>query len=135
MPKENAIPIPGTAAKKPLMLLLVKRTCIFLLIMSLLTAFMYAVGNAQDFLPSTQLSLLSLSSGLGTLTGVDALYGVALSVIAAVSRKRRSGTEESLPTRRLRPVAAALSYLLLAAYGFVLAGGSSVILIAAAGNA
>jgi len=108
--------------KKLLIMLLVKRAVLFLFALNFLSLFLYVVGTAQEFLDSTQLMLLRISSALGLLVAIAALYGFAFNVFFLVRR------------RKLSFLAGTLSYLLLAIAGAVIASLISFILVALSGN-
>ena len=58
--------------------ILVNRTVIFFFFMCLLTMALYVVGTIQEFIDSTQLSLLKLYVILGIFLFVTSAYGVLL---------------------------------------------------------
>lgn len=115
-------------APKAVILLLVKRTALFFFFMSLLSIFLFLVGNAQDFQEVTQLSLLSLCTLFGALTAVDAIYGAFISFTATIVAVAQRG-------RAAPRLTGFFFYLLLGVYGLLVSIIASVIIIATKGNA
>ncbi len=95
---------------------------LFLAVMSALTLFLYGVGTAQDFLESTQIGLLRLSSLFGLLLTVGSAYGALLDVFFAFARRNR------------RFLLGSLAYVLSALFGAAAAVFSNGVLVVAAGN-
>jgi hypothetical protein len=74
-------------AYKPLALIIVKRTAIFLLVICVVSLFYWIVGSVSSFLDTTQAMLLDLMrlSSLGLL--IAAGIGIILSLALAVLRR------------------------------------------------
>ena len=107
---------------KPLILLLVKRTVLFLLAVCVLLLFVYAIGTAQDFLDSTQISVLRVISVVGLLLAVGSVYGFIIDTgFAAIAGSPRY-------------ILGSLSYLALALAGFGAAVFSIFLLATITGN-
>ncbi|HCM26160.1 MAG: hypothetical protein A2Z99_11855 [Treponema sp. GWB1_62_6] len=109
--------------RKPLIVLLVKRTAVFLLAVCALLVFIYAIGTAQDFLDSTQSFIIRGLSAIGLLLAVGSAYGFAIDIWIAVA------------SRATRHLFGALSYLVLVFIGLGAAAFSAFLLSAIAGNA
>jgi len=108
--------------RKPLIVLLVKRTVLFLSVVCALIIFLYAIGTVQEFLDSTQIGLLRAASSLGLLVAAGAAYGCVLDVWAAVALRNR------------RFLLGSGAYLLTAALGLAAAAFASGLLAVIAGN-
>lgn len=107
---------------KPLLVLLVKRTSIFLFACCALVAYLYGVGTFQGFLDSTQLFLLDLLSTGGLLLGVSSVYGAVLAAWEIFGRKKPSYA------------AAVAGYAFLASCGAAFALFASFVLALSAGK-
>ena len=74
---------------KPLLLILIKRTAIFLLVICALSLFYWIVGSLSSFLDETQSMLLDImricSLGIIVASGLGALS----SIVSAIVRRRR----------------------------------------------
>jgi hypothetical protein len=66
--------------KEKILYVLVNRMVIFLFVMCLLTLSLYAAGTIQDFIDSTQLSLLQLYEVLGIFLMLTSLCGIMLNI-------------------------------------------------------
>ena len=66
--------------REKLLQILVSRAVIFFLFMSIFTLLLYAAGTAQEFLDSTQLSLLRLYSVLGFFLAASSICGMFLDI-------------------------------------------------------
>ncbi len=108
--------------EKSLVILLLNRTVVFLLCMTLLAVFLYAIGTVQGFMDATQFFLLRLISVLGFVFGISALYALLLDLFMLAK------------TRSLHFLGGALAYFLLFGLGGGLSMFSSFILAAAAGS-
>ena len=93
--------------KERLLPILVNRTVVFFFLMCLLTLFLYAVGTVQDFIDSTQLSLLRLYGVLGIFLTIASVYGIALNLGRLIKNKKS------------RYLLRAGGYMLLVIFGFV----------------
>jgi len=107
--------------QKLLVALLVKRTVLFLLIMTMLVLFMYAVGTGQGFMDSTQFLLLRLMAGLALLLSIGGAYGAIMDFVLVV----RGGVAY---------LAGTAAYLVLAIFGVSLSALAAFILAVTAGN-
>ena len=92
-------------AEKPLILILVKRTAIFLFFICAVSIFYWIVGSLSSFLDSTQTMLLDImrisSLGVMTASGLGMLFSLVLSI-----------------ARRFRPsLVGLLGYLIAAGVG------------------
>jgi hypothetical protein len=108
--------------QKPLIVLMVKRVVFFLAIVCSLTAFLYGIGNAQDFLDSTQLVLLRLSATLGILLTVSAVFGMGIDIYFCIRG------------RSLRFLWGAFAYCLIVGFGVFSAVFFNGVLVLVAGN-
>lgn len=109
-------------SRKPLIILLVKRAVLFLTVMCALVVFLYGIGNAQEFLDSTQVSLLGAASALGLLVAVGAAYGCALDVYAVFALRSK------------RYLIGGGVYLIVALFGLAVAVSASGLLVAISGR-
>lgn len=75
--------------REKLLPILVNRTALFLFLMCLVTLFMYAVGTVQDFIDSTQLSLLRFYTVLGIFLTVVSVYGMVIDLERLLRLKKR----------------------------------------------
>jgi hypothetical protein len=91
--------------KEKLLPILVSRTVIFFSFMCLLTLFLYAAGTTQEFVDSTQLSLLRLYTVLGIFLTVGSVCGMALDL------------KRLIKIKKIRYLMRAGGYLLLAVLG------------------
>ena len=64
--------------EKKFLPLLISRTVIFFFVMCLLNMILYVIGTVQDFIDSTQLSLLRLHVVLGIFLTFSSLFGIGL---------------------------------------------------------
>ncbi|HUX21606.1 MAG TPA: hypothetical protein VMW69_10245 [Spirochaetia bacterium] len=64
----------------------VARICFFLFFFSLLVLSLFLLGNFQNFLDSTQVSLLHIFEGSSLLYVVTTLYYVVLRIVTAIRR-------------------------------------------------
>ena len=73
-----------TPAEKPFILIIVKRTAIFLLVICSVSLFYWIVGSASSFLDETQSMLLGImrisSLGIVVASGIGVLLSVALGI-------------------------------------------------------
>jgi hypothetical protein len=95
---------------------------VFILLMTIITAFLYAIGTVQGFMDSTQLLLLRLSVIWGALLAAASFYGLVLDIILFV----RVG--------KLRSLGGASVYLLLGITGLAVLTIALSIITMAAGN-
>jgi hypothetical protein len=108
--------------KKPFIAILVKRAILFFFLLCVVTAFLYGIGTAQEFMDSTQLMLLRLSVVLGLSLAVGSVYGIALNFwLAFNDRKYRFFTGAGI-------------YILLGIFGALMATLAAFIIVAAGGN-
>jgi hypothetical protein len=108
--------------KKPIIIILVKRAVLFFFFLCALTAFLYGIGTAQEFMDRTQLLLLRLSVVFGLSLGVGSIYGIALNFwLGFQGRKFRFFGEAGL-------------YTILGIFGAVIATLAALIIVAAGGN-
>jgi hypothetical protein len=91
--------------EKPLALIIVKRSSIFLFVMFFLASFYWVVGSFRSFLEETQLMLLGLLRWASMGLSAVAALGMVLS-LAYLAYRRRAGT-----------LAALLGYAILVACG------------------
>ena len=75
--------------KEKLVRILVNRTAIFFFLMCLLVLFLYVIGTVQDFIDSTQISLLRLYVVLGIFLTIASVYGIAVDVERFLKMKKR----------------------------------------------
>jgi hypothetical protein len=74
--------------KEKLLPVLVNRTVIFFFLTCLLTLFFYIAGTVQNFIDSTQLTLLKLYTVLGVFLTVSSLSGIILAVLRYIRMKK-----------------------------------------------
>jgi hypothetical protein len=108
--------------KKPVIAILIKRAILFFFFLCALTAFLYGIGTAQEFMDRTQLLLLRLSIVFGLSLAAGSLYGIALNCWFVFHDRKR------------RFVAGAGLYLLLGLFGAAIATLAAFIIVAAGGN-
>jgi hypothetical protein len=108
--------------KKPVIVILVKRAILFFFFLCVLTAFLYGIGTAQEFMDRTQLMLLRLSVVLGLSLAVGSVYGIALNFWLA------------LTDRKYRFFGGAGMYMLSGLFGAATATLAAFIIVAAGGN-
>jgi hypothetical protein len=108
--------------KKPVIVILVKRAILFFFFLCVLTAFLYGIGTAQEFMDRTQLMLLRLAVVLGLSLAVSSLYGIALNFWLAVH------------DRKYRFFTGAGMYILLGLFGTLVATLAAFITVAAGGS-
>jgi hypothetical protein len=108
--------------KKPVIAILVKRAVLFFFFLCALTAFLYGIGTAQEFMDRTQLLLLRLSLVFGLSLGAGSAYGILLNCWLVLHG--RSG----------RFFAGAGMYLALGVFGALIATAAAFIIVAAGGN-
>jgi len=109
-------------SQKPLIILLVKRVVLFLTFINLLLVFLYAIGNDQVFLDSTQNIILRWASTMGVLLFIGALYGFVLDIYGAIRLKS------------VRFLWGCLAYLSLSVLGAILATSTTAILVLVSGR-
>jgi hypothetical protein len=108
--------------KKPIIVILVKRAVLFFFFLCALTAFLYGIGTAQEFMDRTQLMLLRLSVVFGLFLGVGSIYGIALNFwLGFHDRKARFFGEAGI-------------YIVLGIFGAVVAILAAFIIVVAGGN-
>ncbi|MDR3122629.1 MAG: hypothetical protein LBU16_02490 [Treponema sp.] len=108
--------------KKPVIAILVKRAILFFFFLCALTAFLYGIGTAQEFMDRTQLLLLRLSVVFGLSLGVGSLYGIVLNCwLVFRDRKYRFFTGAGI-------------YIVLGLFGAVIATLAAFIIVATGGN-
>ena len=91
--------------KEKLLPVLINRTAIFLLVMCILTLFLYAIGTNQDFVDSTQLGLLRLYVVLAIFLVTTSVCGIIINIV------------RFLPQKRARYLLRAGGYMLLVLFG------------------
>jgi hypothetical protein len=109
-------------AKKPLILLLVKRGVLFLGALCFLTGFLYALGTRQGFMDRTQILLLRLLAVLGVLLATGMVAGVITQAVFMVLYKKPVFLGDLA------------WFLFLGLTGLIAALGAAFILILAGGN-
>jgi uncharacterized membrane protein SpoIIM required for sporulation len=92
-------------SKERLFSILISRMVIFFFLMCLLTLFLYAAGTVQNFIDTTQLSLLRLYSIFGIFLAVSSGFGFALDLHRFVK------------TKKIRYLSRAGGYMLLLIFG------------------
>jgi hypothetical protein len=108
--------------EKPIIAILVKRAILFFLFLCALTAFLYGIGTAQEFMDRTQLMLLRLSVVFGLSLAVGSIYGIALNCwLVFHNRNYRFFTGAGL-------------YMVLGIFGAAMATVAAFIIVAAGGN-
>ncbi|MDR1985758.1 MAG: hypothetical protein LBP88_02150 [Treponema sp.] len=107
--------------KKPILLMLVKRTVLFFFGSGLLSLFLYGIGTNQGFMERTQFMLLRITVMAGLFIGVGSMYGIGLDLWLIFRKKYRylSGIG---------------GYLCLGVFGIAIAGLASFILALTEGN-
>lgn len=115
----------GKLAPKHPFRLVVKRLCVFLFVMYLLTLSLWVTGNIRSFLDATQSMLLSVLAWDSILLGIFSLIGIVFSVAFPLTRKKGGGLGLA--------VVGIFGYLLLLAVGVVGAFFGDSILTLAAG--
>jgi hypothetical protein len=101
---------------------LVKRGTFFFFFMSFFPAFLYEVGVGQEFMDTTQLMLLRLSSFSALILGILALYGIVLNIGLLIR------------ARDPRLLAGIAAYFLAAAFGILTAAAAFLIIIFSGGT-
>ncbi|MDR2494055.1 MAG: hypothetical protein LBD24_02415 [Spirochaetaceae bacterium] len=94
--------------RKPILVILVKRTVTLFLGLCLMVIFLYCLGTAQGFMDRTQLRLLRLGEGMGLFLWVSAGYGVALDCYL-------------IYRGRIRYVRSLVSYVFIGVFGIAVA--------------
>ena len=107
---------------KPLLGKLVKWTAWAVLALILTVAVLYTVGSYRKASDDSQLALVRISLVLSLLLIISSIYGIILDLFYAVRR------------RRLRYLTGVLGYILVAAFGALIALGSAFIIGAVGGN-
>lgn len=107
--------------KKPIILILVKRTMWFFFGICLLSLFLYAIGTNQGFMERTQFMLLWITVMVGLFIGVGSLYGIGLDLWLIFHKK-------------FRYLSGIGGYLCFGVFGIIIAGLASFILVLAEGN-
>ena len=102
--------------------LFVNRTVIFFFIMCVLTLFLYAAGTVQEFIDSTQLTLLNLYSVFGIILTVTAAFGVIMDLYRFTRAKKS------------RYIFRAGGYLLLVVFGVATVFAITVIITISGGS-
>jgi hypothetical protein len=108
--------------KKPIIVILVKRTVFFFLTMCFLTLFLYGIGTAQEFMDITQLLLLHLAMLLGIFLAAASVYGMILDFWLVFHN------------RKFRYLYGAGAYLFLGLFGVLITVLTAFIMAAAEGN-
>jgi hypothetical protein len=101
---------------------LLNRTVLFFLTMSLIDLFLYSIGTIQGFTDSTQLFLLRLGAILSILLALSAFYGVVLDLFLFFYRKK------------IRFICGAWVYALFGLLGGLAAAASGFIISLSGGN-
>jgi len=109
--------------KEKLLPILVNRSVLFFFLMCLLTLFLYAVGTVQNFIDSTQLSLLRLYVVLGIFLTAVSIFGVVLDIGRLYKHKKS------------RYLLRAGGYMFLVIFGVVTVLVVMVIITLSGGNA
>ncbi|MDR0722403.1 MAG: hypothetical protein LBF75_06360 [Treponema sp.] len=107
--------------KKPIILILVKRTVLFFFGICLLSLFLYAIGTIQGFMERTQFMLLRITVMVGLFIGVGSMYGISLDLWLIFHKK-------------FRYLSGMGGYFCLGIFGIIIAGLASFILVLAEGN-
>ncbi|MDR2798289.1 MAG: hypothetical protein LBB80_08095 [Treponema sp.] len=107
--------------KKPIILMLVKRTVLFFFGLCLLSLFLYGIGTNQGFMDRTQFMLLRITVMVGLFIGVGSMYGIGLDLWLIFHKKYRY-------------LIGIGGYLCLGVFGIAIAGLASFILVLAEGN-
>ncbi|MDR2634066.1 MAG: hypothetical protein LBC51_10670 [Treponema sp.] len=107
--------------KKPIILMLVKRTVFFFSGICLLSLFLYGIGTNQGFKEQTQFMLLHITVMVGLFIGVGSLYGIGLDLWRIFQKQYRY-------------LCGIGGYLCLGVFGIALAALASFILVLTEGN-
>ncbi|MDR2392566.1 MAG: hypothetical protein LBD93_00170 [Treponema sp.] len=107
--------------KKPIILMLVKRTMLFFFGICLLSLFLYGIGTNQGFKEQTQFMLLHITVMVGLFIGVGSMYGIGLDLWLMFHKKYRY----------LRGIG---GYLCLGVFGIIIAALASFVLVLTEGN-
>ena len=91
--------------REKLLPIMINRTAIFLFIMCILTLYLYAIGTSQDFIDTTQLSLLRLYVVFAIFLATTSSCGIILNIVRFLAQKK------------IRYLLRAAGYLLLVLYG------------------
>ena len=75
-------------SREKLLPILVNRTVIFFFLVCLLTMFLYLAGTFQEFIDSTQISLLKTYSILGIFLTATSAFGVILDISRLIKTKK-----------------------------------------------
>jgi hypothetical protein len=113
---------PARPKKRPVIVLWIKRTAIFFFSLSVLTAFLYVIGTAQEFMDRTQLLLLRLSIILGLCLAMDSLCGVVLNFWFLFQR------------RKIRFLGSLGFYFVTGAFGAAMSTAAAFIIVTSGGN-
>jgi hypothetical protein len=112
-----------------------KAAALFAFFLSLFTAAFYAVGTAREFTDKTQLFLLRLLSVLGLFLAFVSVYGIAYKgfhfFLFFGKLKRLNNTAKNGKFRFLPGICL---YLILGAFGILLAVFASFVSVMAGGN-
>jgi hypothetical protein len=114
--------MPARPEKKPIIAIMVKRATLFFFFLSVVAAYLYGIGTAQEFMDRTQLMLLRLSVVLGLCLAVGSAYGIVLNVWFGFHRKK------------YRVLGSSGLYLFLGIFGSAMAILAAFIIVAAGGN-
>ena len=117
---------------------LLNRVVLFLFFMCLLVVFLYAIGNIQGFMDSTQLFLLKLSSILNLSMSAAAFFGFIQSIFSFIKRLK-SSLDENNPrnngkNHRFRFFRNAFFYVLLIVLGILSALAAIFVITVSGGN-
>lgn len=103
--------------------ILTKRSTFFLFFLMILIVYLYAIGNNQEFMDSTQLLLLRIVSVCSLLLSIVSLYGMVLGVL----RFLRKG-------KQTRILVGVFVYLLCSIFAFIISAASVLLLVSTKGN-
>jgi hypothetical protein len=107
--------------RKPIIVILVRRAVLFFFFLCVVTAYLYCIGTAQEFMDRTQLLLLRVSLVLGLSLGISSLYGLALSIWLIIRGQKH------------RFLGGAV-YIVMGLFGAAIAALAAFIMAAAGGN-
>jgi hypothetical protein len=122
--------------EKKLFPVFLKTAALFAFFLSLFAAAFYAAGTAQEFTDETQFFLLRILSALGLFLAFVSVYGTAYNGFRFFSfsgelKRRKSAAENG----KFRFLPGICLYLILGAFGILLAVFASFVSVTAGGNA
>jgi hypothetical protein len=108
--------------KKPILVILVKRTVLFFLTMCVFTIFLYGIGTIQKFMDATQQLMLRLIIILGFSLAAGSIYGILLDLWVVFYQKNR------------RFFGGMGGYIGMGLFGVVIAAAATFIVVVSRGN-